>query len=124
MMMDIKAEAKYNKISASKVRLVAKTLRGLPLDKALTTLSFAGKKSAVLLKKVLQSAIANAQHNGGLEKDKLTIKKIEVGQGPTLKRWRARSRGMAHPILKRTSHITIILEGAQEKKEPKEKKAK
>ena len=109
--MEIKAEAKYIRISPRKARLVVKAIRGLTPQKALDYLKFVNKRAAEPLSKIIQSAIANAKNNFGLKPEKLKFKKIQVGEGPTLKRWRAISRGRAHPIMKRTSHIKIILEG-------------
>ena len=111
-------------MSPSKVRLVAKTISGLPLGKAISALRFTGKKAAKLIQKTIESGVANAEHNFSLSADNLKIKKIEIGQGPTYKRWRARSRGMAHPILKKTSHIKVIIEEAEKGKEAKKSKAK
>ena len=92
------------------MRLVADQIRGLPVDKALNILNFSNKKAAVIIKKVLESAIANAEHNDGADIDDLKIKSISIDQGPTLKRLRARARGRADRIFKRTSHITVTVE--------------
>lgn len=119
----IMAEHRYARISAEKTRLVARLVKGLSAEEAVAKLTFINKKASTLLLKVLESAIANAEHNWGLVKEKLQVRKIEVGEGPTLKRWRARSRGMANRINKRTSHIKIILE-VQNVKEGKKKAEK
>jgi large subunit ribosomal protein L22 len=91
------------------MRLVADQIRGLPVDKALNLLSFSNKKAATVLKKLLESAIANAEHNDGADIDALTVKTICVDQGPAIKRLRPRARGRADRILKRTSHVTVTV---------------
>ena len=107
--MEVKAEAKYIRISPRKVRLVVNAIRGLTPQKALTYLKFVNKSGAVPISKVIKSAMANAQNNFGLKPEDLKFKKIRVESGPTLKRWQAVSRGRAHSIMKRTSHIKVIL---------------
>lgn len=97
------------KISAQKVRLVADQVRTLPVERALDILTFSNKKAAALVKKVLESAIANAEHNDGADIDELRVKTIYVDEGPTHKRWRARAKGRGNRILKRTSHITVTV---------------
>ena len=97
------------KISAQKVRLVADQVRTLPVERALDILTFSNKKAAALVKKVLESAIANAEHNDGADIDELKVKTIYVDEGPTHKRWRARAKGRGNRILKRTSHITVTV---------------
>ena len=92
------------------MRLVADQIRGLPVDKALNILNFSNKKAAAIIKKVLESAIANAEHNDGADIDELKVKSISIDQGPTLKRLRARARGRADRIFKRTSHISVTVE--------------
>jgi len=109
--MEVKAEAKYIRMSSRKVRLVVDAIRGLSPQKALEYLKFVNKRAAGPLSKVIKSAIANAKNNFGLKPEDLRFKEIQVGEGPTLKRWRAVSRGRAHQIMKRTSHIKVILEG-------------
>ena len=108
-MMETVAKLTNSRISPQKVRLVADQVRGLPIDQALTILTFSPKKAAVLVKKVLESAIANAEHNDGADIDDLKVSKIYVDQGPTLKRMRARAKGRGTRILKRTSHITVAV---------------
>jgi len=88
---------------------VADQIRGLPVDSALNLLSFSNKKAASILKKLLESAIANAEHNDGADIDALKIKSICVDQGPTIKRLQPRARGRADRILKRTSHVTVTV---------------
>ena len=105
--MSTVAKLKNIRISAQKVRLVADQVRGLKVDRAINLLTFSEKKAAALMKKLLESAIANAEHNNGLDIDELFIEHVSVDEGPTMKRWRARARGRTAKILKRTSHITI-----------------
>ncbi|VAW91112.1 LSU ribosomal protein L22p (L17e) [hydrothermal vent metagenome] len=108
-MMETVAKLKNAQISAQKVRLVADQVRGVPVERALQLLTFSTKKAAVLVKKVLESAIANAEHNEGADIDELKINKIFVDEGPTMKRWQARAKGAAYHILKRSSHITVMV---------------
>lgn len=109
--MEVKAEAKYIRISPRKVRLVVDAIKGLTPQKAVSYLKFVNKRAAAPLSKLIKSAIANAQNNFSLKPEDLKFKEIQVGEGPTLKRWQAVSRGRAHPIMKRTSHIKVVLEG-------------
>jgi len=105
--MSTVAKLKNIRISAQKVRLVADQVRGLKVDRALNLLTFSEKKAAALMKKLLESAIANAEHNDSLDIDELFIEHVSVDEGPTMKRWCARARGRTAKILKRTSHVTI-----------------
>ncbi|MCG8012361.1 MAG: 50S ribosomal protein L22 [Candidatus Thiodiazotropha weberae] len=89
--------------------MVADQIRGLPVEQALDILSFSKKKGAVLVKKVLESAIANAEHNDGADIDELKVAAVSVDEGPTMKRIRARAKGRASRILKRTSHINVTV---------------
>lgn len=107
--MEVAAKMRYARISPQKARLVADQVRGVEVEKALQTLQFSTKKGAELVKKVLESAIANAEHNEGADIDELKVSKIYVDEGPTLKRLRARAKGRANRILKRTSHITVMV---------------
>ena len=107
--MEVSATLKRCRISPQKCRLAANPLRGLSVERALETLRFSNTKPAFLLLKLLESAIANAENNEGADIDELTVHTIWVNQGSTLDRFRARARGRAAPIKKRTSHITIIL---------------
>jgi len=107
--MQTSSKHRHAKISAQKCRLVADQIRGLAVDKALTTLNFSNKKAAELIRKVLESAIANAEHNDGADIDELKIASIFVDQGPSAKRMRARAKGRGNRILKRTSHITVTV---------------
>ena len=95
------------RISAQKCRLVADQIRGLKVDRAIDLLTFSPKKSAKIVKKVLESAIANAEHNDGVDIDELRVEAIEVGVGATLKRMSPRAKGRANRISKRTCHISI-----------------
>ncbi len=107
--MQAVAKHRYARISAQKGRLVADQIRGLPVEEALNVLVFSKKKGAVLIKKVLDSAIANAENNEGADIDELTVKSICIDEGPTMKRIRARAKGRASRILKRSSHITVAV---------------
>jgi len=107
--METVAKLSHARISPQKCRLVADQVRGLPVEQALQILAFSPKKAAALVKKVLESAIANAEHNDGADIDELKVAKIYVDQGPTLKRMRARAKGRGTRILKRTSHITVAV---------------
>jgi len=107
--MTTSATLKYARTSPQKIRLVADQIRGLPVDRALNILTYSNKKSAAILKKLLESAIANAEHNDGADIDELRISSIYVNPGPTLKRLSPRARGRADRILKRMSHITVTV---------------
>ncbi len=107
--MEVIAKHRYARISPQKVRLIADQIRGLPIDKALDTLNFGVTKSSDLMKKVLESAIANAEHNEGADIDELHVSKVFVDEGPTMKRIQPRAKGRANRILKRTSHITVCV---------------
>ena len=107
--MNATAKLKGARISAQKVRLVADQVRGMPVEKAEQLLAFSTKKAAHILKKVLLSAIANAEHNDGADIDELKISAVMVDEGPTMKRGRARAKGRGTQILKRTSHITLTV---------------
>lgn len=103
--------AKYRKVksSAQKIRLIANLIRGKKVNKVLDILTYHKKKAAYLVKKILNSAIANADHNNGIDKDDLFIKKIFIDEGPVMKRMMPRAKGRSDRILKRTSHITVIV---------------
>ena len=105
--MEVAAKLKGADISAQKARLVADQIRGLGVEQALTLLTFSPKKAAVLFKKVLNSVIANAEHNEGADIDELRVATVFVDEGVTLKRIRARAKGRADRIMKRSCHITI-----------------
>jgi large subunit ribosomal protein L22 len=115
--MQATAILKYVRVSAQKGRLVADQIRGLPVARALELLQFSPKKAASHLRKVLESAIANAEHNEGADVDELKVATIQVDGGPTLRRFHARAKGRGVRILKRTSHITVVV--SDEKKRSK-----
>jgi large subunit ribosomal protein L22 len=107
--MQALAKHKFASGSAQKARLVADQIRGLAVDQALEILAYSNKSAAVLVKKVLESAIANAEHNEGADIDELRIATIFVDDGPTMKRIMPRAKGRADRILKRSSHITVVV---------------
>lgn len=108
--MEAKAVAKFVRISPRKTRLVADNIRGMPVEDAMNVLRFTPKKAAKELNKVLRSAIANAGQLPGVDVDSLYIKSVIVNEGPTWKRIMPRAMGRAYRILKRTSHITIVVD--------------
>jgi large subunit ribosomal protein L22 len=110
--MEVKAVTRYVRIAPRKARLVTELIKGKPVEEALTILRFVPKKAARLVDKTLRSAVANAEQNPNIDVDTLYIKRIFVDGGPTMKRWRARAMGRATKIIKRTSHITVILDEA------------
>ena len=105
--MEITAKLNNAPLSAQKARLVGDQIRGLPVEKALNILKFSTKKAALIVKKVLESAIANAEHNESADIDELKVSTVFIDEGATLKRFRARAKGRANHILKRTCHITV-----------------
>ena len=107
--MEAIAKHRYARTSAQKARLVADLVRGKKVALALEILTYSNKKAADLVKKVLESAIANAEHNDGADVDDLKISKIFVDEGPSMKRIMPRAKGRADRILKRTSHITVVV---------------
>ncbi len=107
--MQVSAVLSNARLSAQKARLVADLVRGKPVEQALNILAFCPKKGAVLIKKVLESAIANAEHNEGADIDELKVATICVDCGPLLKRMHARAKGRGNRIVKRTSHITVTV---------------
>src|SRR3954453_20268835 len=107
--MQVRATYRYAKISAFKVREVTRAIQGLPVSGALDLLAFSPKKAAGLIAKTLKSAVANAENNANLRVDGLVVKEATVGEGPTMKRLMTRARGSGSQILKRSSHIRIIL---------------
>lgn len=124
--MEVKAHTRHLRMSPRKVRLVVDAVRGMAVEPALAQLTFMSRAAARPVKKLLESAIANAEHNFKLDREGLYIKAALVNQGPTLKRWRPRAMGAAAPILKRTSHITLVLEsktGAKKKESAKKEEA-
>lgn len=107
--MEVSANLRFARISPQKCRLVADQVRGMPVEQALELLAFSPKKGATIIKKVLNSAIANAEHNEGADIDELSVTKIFIDQGPTMKRIMPRAKGRADRIIKRTSHITLVV---------------
>src|SRR3990167_771423 len=107
--MEALAKHKFARSSAQKARLVADQIRGLSVYKALNVLTYSPKKAADLVKKVLLSAIANAEHNEGADIDTLKVKTVFVDEGPSMKRIKPRAKGRADRIVKRTSHITVVV---------------
>lgn len=108
--MMVSAKYKYALISAQKARLVADQIRGMAVESAIQLLQFSPHKAAAIIKKVVNSAIANAEHNNGLDIDELLVKAIFVDEGPTQKRMQARAKGRGDRILKRSCHVTVILD--------------
>ena len=115
-MVEVVAKLRRLRIAPRKVRLVADLIRGKKVDEAINILTFLNKKAAKPVLKLLKSAIANAEHNFKLKKDNLFVSKITVDEGPKFKRWMPRARGRADLILKRTSHITLVLSEKETKK--------
>jgi large subunit ribosomal protein L22 len=107
--MEARATAKYVRISPLKVRKLVGAVKGKPVEAGLNILKFMPQKAAGIVEKTMRSAVANADQVGGMDVDALVIRNIIVDQGPSLKRFRARARGRGARILKRTSHITVIL---------------
>ena len=107
--MNVEAKLYGVRLSAQKGRLVADLVRGLKVDRALNVLAFTPKKAAKIIKKVLESAIANAEHNNGADIDELSITKIHVERGPSLKRFQARAKGRGNRIVKPTCHVFLTV---------------
>lgn len=107
--MQAAAQLKHARLSAQKARLVADQIRGLPVGQALNLLSFSPKKGAGILRKVLESAIANAEHNEGADIDELRVSVIQVDEGPSMKRMSPRAKGRGNRIVKRTSHVSVTV---------------
>ena len=110
--MEAKAIAKYQRISAQKARLVANNIKGMAVGQAVSVLKFTPKKAAELIGKVLRSAVANAEQ-ANIDVDDLLVKDVVVNEGPTWKRFMPRAMGRANRIIKRTSHITVIVEESE-----------
>src|SRR5438309_3993907 len=126
--MEVRSIYKYARISPFKVREVTREIQGLPVSAALDVLAFTPKKAALLVNQTLKSAIANAENNANLKAEGLVVKEAVVGEGPTFKRMQTRARGSGSQILKRTSHIRIVLTDEKPEKdkpaaEKKEQKA-
>jgi large subunit ribosomal protein L22 len=107
--MEVRAVSKYVRISPHKVRKLVDDIKGQPVESGLQKLKFMPQKAASILEKIIRSAVANADANADVDIDLLVIRNITADQGPTLKRWKARARGRGTRVLKRTSHITVIL---------------
>lgn len=107
--MEAKAIARYVRISPLKVNFICKEIRGKQVDEALSILMLTPKKGARVLEKVLNSAIANAENNFNLDRDNLYVSEAYANDGPHMKRWRPKAKGMAYPILKRSSHIGVVV---------------
>jgi len=126
--MEVSAKLRYLRLAPRKVRLIADLIRGKSAEEAQTILDFSTRRATLPLLKLLKSAMANAKNSLELEESNLYISKITVDEGPKLKRWRARSRGQAFEIQKKTSHITLVLSEIKEKskktKKTKPKKVK
>ena len=118
--MEVRSIHRYARISPFKAREVTREIQGLPVSAALDVLAFTPKKAALLINQTLKSAIANAENNANLKADGLIVKEAVVGEGPTFKRMMTRARGSGARILKRTSHIRIVL--TDEKPEKVEQK--
>lgn len=122
--MEVKSIYRMARISAFKCREVTREIQGLPVMEALDVVKFCPKKAARLVGKTLDSAVANAENNNNLRLQNLVVKEAVVGEGPTIKRFRPKARGSAGRILKRTSHIRIVLSEDDTLAEPKKKAAK
>lgn len=113
-MMEVSAKLTGAQISAQKVRLVADQIRGKDVEEALDILEFSNKKGADIVKKLLNSAIANAEHNEGADVDELKVSTVFVDEGRTLKRLRPRAKGRADRILKRSCHVTVKVSDSED----------
>jgi large subunit ribosomal protein L22 len=107
--VEAKAIAKYVRISPLKVNFICREIKGKQVDEALSILKFTPKRGAKVLEKVLNSAIANAENNLSLDRDNLFVSEAYANDGPHMKRWRPKARGMAYPIIKRSSHIGVVV---------------
>src|SRR5216110_1916644 len=122
--MEVRAIYRYAKISPFKAREITREIQGLPVSAALDVVAYSPKKAAALINKTLKSAIANAENNANLKVDGLVVKEAVVGEGPTFKRMATRARGSGSRVLKRTSHIRIVLTDDVAIKTRETKKAK
>lgn len=113
--MSVSATLRYARISAQKTRLVADMVRGLPVEKAVNQLTFSTKKGALIIKKLLESAIANAENNEGMDVDELVLNTIYVDEAPSFTRFKSRAKGRSNHITKRNCHITVVV-AAKERK--------
>jgi len=124
MKVQTKAQLKFLRMTPQKVRLVASLVRGLEVKKALNQLQFNSKQAALPVKKLIESAVANAIHNDHVKEDTLKIETIFVNEGSVLRRWMPRAMGRATPLRKKSSHITVILTGETEEKKIVKKETK
>lgn len=108
--METRAVTKFIRVSPRKIRLVMDQVRGRKVEEALNILSFAPQKGARILKKLINSAVANAEQNSNVDVDSLYVKRLYADEGPIMKRWRPRAQGRATRINKRTSHLTVIVD--------------
>lgn len=113
--MSVSATLRYARISAQKARLVADMVRGLQVEKAVNELTFSTKKGALIIKKLLESAIANAENNEGMDVDELALNTIFVDEAPSFARFKSRAKGRSNHITKRNCHITVVV-AAKERK--------
>lgn len=113
--MEVAAKLKFARLSPQKCRLVCDQIRGLPIEQALNLLKFSPKKPAAVLLKVLNSAIANAENNFGVDIDELKVASVYADQGPTYKRMQAKAKGRGARILKPTCHITVVVSNGEKK---------
>lgn len=107
--MEARAIAKHIRISPRKMKPIADLVRGKNANEAIAILKFTPRKGASILKKVIESAVANAENNHGMDLESLYVSEVYANQGPTMKRWKAGSMGKANPILRRTSHVGVVL---------------
>ncbi|BBO92582.1 50S ribosomal protein L22 [Desulfosarcina ovata] len=107
--MEVRATQRHVRISPQKVRMIADAIKGKPAEDAINALKFMPQKSAGIVEKIMRSAVANADQNTSIDVDELIVSNLLVDQGPSLKRFKARARGRGARILKRTSHITVVL---------------
>jgi len=114
--MGVAAKLRHARISAQKARLVANQVRGLSVERAVNQLTHSNKKAAGLIKKLLESAIANAENNEGLDVDELAVSTIYVDEAPSFNRFKARAKGRGNQIIKRNCHITIEVAQQQDKR--------
>ncbi|MCB9084666.1 MAG: 50S ribosomal protein L22 [Bdellovibrionaceae bacterium] len=108
--MEVKASLRYARVGAQKARLVADEIRGMDVNDAIRTLAFMKQKTAGLLKKLVESAVANAEQKQVIDVDNLYVKTVYVDEGPTMKRYRPRAQGRAFPVKKKLSHINLVLD--------------
>lgn len=111
----VSAKLRYARLSAQKARLVADLVRGLSVERALDQLAFSTKKGAALIKKLVESAVANAENNEGLDADELALSTVYVDEAPSLRRFKSRAKGRANHIVKRNCHITVVVSPKQDK---------